>query len=139
MSGQRRLRRLERLLALRQAAAERARQRFAQSVSDSTSAAERVARVGRLIAAVAPADRTTASIKAAAALRLMLREAETAARQALEQRIAQRVEAERVLALASARAERLAARTETERRAARRQEDVRLEHANPSQRARKPA
>ena len=130
MTSRLRLKRLETLLALRRAAAERAHLAFAQSIAQSAQAAERVSRVRYLIAAIAPGSGTAAQMKAAAQLAAMLHEAEAAAQSSLAHSVAQRAEAERLLAAASARAERLAARTDSERRALRRLEESRADRAN---------
>ncbi|MFN3591943.1 MAG: hypothetical protein ACK4MX_03470 [Thermaurantiacus sp.] len=136
MTPQARLKRLERLLAMRQAVAESARRRFAQSVGTAADAAARVQRVGSLVASTQTGRTSASALCAAAQLRAMLREVEVIARQRLEVSVAERRAAERQLAIASARAERVAERTIAARMLAARSVEQRHEDAAPVTRRR---
>jgi hypothetical protein len=127
VSDRARLRRLERLLALREAAAGRARHQLARRISQAAAAAARVARVGRLIEGCPTGPATAAELRAGAELRALLQATEAAARAELRQSVARRSEAERLLAEARVRAERLAERAAAVRRTTARHAERRLE------------
>jgi hypothetical protein len=136
MTPEARYKRLERLLSMRRAAAENARRRFALSIGTAAEAAAHVQRVGSLIATT-EAGRTSASaLCAAAQLRGLLRGVEAVARERLRNSVAERQAAEQQLAIASARAERVAERASAARMLAARAAEQRQADLAPTARGR---